>query len=104
MKTLIVDTLATVRLTRLVIDDNITEPLRDRAMQALIRTGEERPELKPVTDKLEYFLTCPWCVSVYSAAAILLLRKFAPETADIVNSALAASAVTGVVYGRFIAE
>ncbi len=104
MKTLIVDTLATVRLTRLIIDDNITEPLRDRAVQALIRTGEERPELKAVTDKLEYFLSCHWCVGLWAAGALLLLRKFAPETADIVNTALAASAVTGIVYPRYIAE
>lgn len=104
MKTLIVDTLATVRLTRLVLDDNITEPLRERALEALIRAGEDHPELKPITDKLEYFLSCPWCAGLWAAGALLLLRKFAPETAEIVNTALAASAVTGIVYGRFVAE
>jgi hypothetical protein len=96
----LIDTLATIRLTRLVIDDTITEPLRDRAMDALIRTGEEHPELQPITEKLEYLLSCPWCVSVYAAAALLVLRKLAPETAALVNGALAASLVTGMVYSR----
>ena len=96
----LIDTLATVRLTRLVLDDTITEPLREKAMDALIRTGEERPEVKPITDKLEYFLSCPWCVSVWTGAALFALRKVAPQTADLVSSTLAASLVTGAVYSR----
>jgi hypothetical protein len=97
---LVVDTAATIRLTRLVLDDTITEPLRDAAMQALIKTGEENPHLRPVTDKLEYLLTCPWCVSVYSALLVFALRRVSPQTADIVSAALAASLATGVVYPR----
>lgn len=96
----LIDTLATVRLTRLVIDDTITEPLREKAMDALIRTGEEHPDLKPITDKLEYFLSCPWCVSIWAAGALFTLRKVAPETANLVSSTLAASLVTGVAYSR----
>lgn len=96
----LIDTLATVRLTRLVIDDTITEPLRDKAMAALIRTGEENPELQPITDKLEYFLSCPWCVSIHAGLALFLLRKYAPQTAELVNGVLAASLVTGATYSR----
>jgi hypothetical protein len=96
----VTDTLATVRLTRLVLDDEITAPLRESALDALIHTGETRPALKPLTDKLEYLLSCPWCTSIYAAAAVFALRRYAPETADLVNGALAASAVTGVVYPR----
>lgn len=97
---LVTDTLATVRLTRLVLDDEITEPLRTRALDALIHTGETRPELKPFTDKIEYLLSCPWCTSVWAGAAVFILRRYAPETADLVNGALASSLVTGVVYPR----
>jgi hypothetical protein len=63
---LVTDTLATVRLTRLVLDDEITASLRERAMEALIHTGGSRPALKPLTDKLEYLLSCPWCASVWA--------------------------------------
>ena len=104
MKTLIIDILATALLPRLVLDDEITKGPRDAALNSLIRAGEETPALKPVTDKLEYLLSCPWCVSIYAAAALLMLRKLAPETADIVNGSLAASAATGALYTRFMSE
>lgn len=100
MKTLITDTLATVRLTRLILDDEITRPAREKALQALIDLGERRPDLLPVTERLEYLLSCPWCVSIYSGAAIFALRRVAPGLADVVSGALAASAVTGAVYSR----
>jgi hypothetical protein len=100
MKTLIVDVLATVRLTRLILDDEITAPARDAAVQALISVGEARPELKPVTDRLEYLLGCPWCASVYCGALVFALRRVSPAAADVVSGALAASAVTGAVYSR----
>lgn len=100
MKTLIVDVLATARLTRLVLDDEITAPAREKALSALIELGEARPELLPVTSRLEYLLSCPWCVSVYAGAALFALRRAAPAVADVVSGALAASLVTGALYSR----
>lgn len=100
MKTLISDTLATVRLTRLVLDDEIARPAREAALQALIDLGERRPELLPVTSRLEYLLSCPWCASVWAGAALFALRKASPAVADVVSGALAASLVTGAVYSR----
>lgn len=48
--------LAVMRVTRLVNRDTITEPLRIYALKR-----------KP---GVAYFLTCPWCVSVWVAAAL----------------------------------
>lgn len=98
MKNLVVDILATVRLTRLILDDEITAAPRDAAVQALIDLGERRPDVRSITDKLEYLLSCPWCTSIYAGALVFGLRRVSPKTADLVNGTLAASVVTGAVY------
>lgn len=61
---LIVDTLATHRITRLVIDDKITEDFREKVF-------EKTP---PSENKFAYFLTCPHCVSVWAAAGVTIMR------------------------------
>lgn len=61
METL-VNALATSRITRLVNKDQITAPLRKRVKE----TGNE---------SLSYLVGCPACVSVYAAAAVLVLPK-----------------------------
>jgi len=85
----ITDTVATYRLTKLIMEDRITEDLR-----ALIF------DKFPRDSKMSYLLTCPWCVSVWAGMAIFTLRRISPETADIVSGLLAASAVTGVIYTK----
>lgn len=87
--TLLSDTLAVYRLTKLVTDDKITEDLRDLIFQKL-----------PHGHKLRYLITCGWCVSIWAALAIFTLRKVSPETANFVSGILATSAVTGVAYSR----
>lgn len=85
--------LATYRLTKLVIDDEVTRELREKAYAAL-----EKHQGNPVADKLTYFLSCPWCVSIWSAAVLYALYHFAPETHDVLSTSLAGSAVTGLVF------
>lgn len=46
--------LAVARLTGLITEDKITEPVRIRVLDRL----EE-------DSKLAYLMTCPWCVSIY---------------------------------------
>ena len=75
--------LATYRLTKLVIDDQITEELRNKAY-----------ELAEGHDKLTYLLGCPWCISIYAGAVAVVIEKTVPE----VNTVLGASAITGLVY------
>lgn len=87
--TLLSDTLAVYRLTKLITDDKITEDLRNLIFDVF-----------PKGHKMRYLITCGWCVSVWAALAIFTLRKISPETADFVSGVLATSAVTGVAYSR----
>lgn len=83
------DWLAVFRLTRLVTDDQVTEPLRG-PLQARLRDSGH--------GGAAYWLGCAWCVSPYVAAAVVLVvrrRPWWPLAAD----ALAASAVTGIAAG-----
>lgn len=92
--TLAVDTLATYRLTKLVIDDEITREAREWAYEQANRLPA------PLASKVTYLLGCPWCVSIWAAGTLLLLRKVNPALADYLNTLLAASAVTGVLAER----
>lgn len=60
---MLIDALATARLTRLITEDAITEPLRDKIMGRW-------PD-----SKLSYFVTCTACTSVWAAAAVLVVPR-----------------------------
>lgn len=83
----IIDIIATYRLTKLILEDKFTEDFREFIFEHF-----------PNDHKLSYFIRCPWCVSMWMGLAVFTLRRFYPETANILSSALAASAVTGVAY------
>lgn len=86
--------LATYRLTKLVIDDEITLELRMKAYQ-------EIDKLPPkLSNKLAYFLSCPWCVSIWAAGFLILLKKVAPNIHELLTMILSASAVTGIISSR----
>lgn len=82
---LAVGALAVHRITRLVTEDSITEPLRRPVIQ-------ERPD-----SRLADFLTCPWCVSVWAAAGWLALTTAAPRLSRPLGAVLAWSSVTGLL-------
>lgn len=84
--TIILDIVAVIRLTRLINEDVITEPLRDLVWKRF-----------PPNTKLGYLLTCPWCMSIWAGLAITLLRKASPTLATSVSTILAASQVTGML-------
>jgi hypothetical protein len=73
------------RLTRLLIVDEVTAPLRDRIYTAA-------PE-----GRLAYLARCPWCVSIWVAAGWALLAVTAPPVVAPVGAALAWSSVTGLL-------
>lgn len=84
--TLLVDFLAVYRLTRLLQLDDILEAPRDELRRALRRHA-----------KLLELTTCPWCLSVWIAFGVVVLRRVRPRFWDPIATALAASAVAGVV-------
>jgi hypothetical protein len=84
------DALAVYRLTKLVIDDKITEDLRE-AVYA---------KYPPETTKIGYLFTCPWCVSMWVGFGVVAARKIAPDAWDAAATALAASSVSGLLEER----
>lgn len=90
VKDLIVDSLATYRLTRLVTEDVIAAPVRDKIF-------EKHP---PHDRSWSYVLTCPWCSSVWIGIGVMIARKIVPSAWDPLAKGLAASAVTGVISER----
>ena len=90
MRDLLVDVLATYRLTVLVIDDVITEPLREKIFE----------KHDPREHGWSYVLTCPWCASMWIGMGVMISRRVAPRKWDVVAKALAASAITANAYGR----
>lgn len=110
---LAVDALATFRLTKLVIDDKLTEPLRARAIGAAYRrVGREawyRQALNEVDGdpaqvvaqdaeppKLAYLLTCPWCSGMYVAVAVVAARRLVPRAWAVSGEVLALSGAAGL--------
>lgn len=91
---ILLNSLATYRLTRLVIEDEVTNELRAMAYEQINKLPDA------LANKLNYFLTCPWCVSIWVAGGLLLLRKTSPELAEFITGLLAASAITGVISER----
>ena len=81
--------LATYRLTRLAIEDELTEPVRTKLLNSL----RNHP-------KLSYLLSCPWCISPYAAALLLAIRAIHPPTYRTLATILSASTVTGLLYSN----
>jgi hypothetical protein len=84
---LLVIALAVVRLTGLVVEDDITEPIREWVLDRVPEDG-----------KLAYLLTCPWCVSIYlgTAAALLAWWHSSNPAVMLPAMALAFSQVAGM--------
>jgi Protein of unknown function (DUF1360) len=88
---LAVDALATFRLTRLLVEDEITSPIRKAVWK----------RYDPSDSKLGYLFTCPWCVSIWVGAGIVAARYAAPAQWEPVARVFAGSAVTGMIAERF---
>jgi hypothetical protein len=86
----VVFALAVHRLTKLVIDDYIFDTPR----QAYFR------KFPPQTSKLGYLATCPWCVSIWAAALLLLIAFIYLPAAVVLGLVLAASSVAGLLEDR----
>ena len=50
-----------------------------------------------MSSRWSMLLDCPWCLSVWVAAALVLLRMISPRVHDALVAVLAASAVAGLL-------
>jgi len=78
----------TMRVTRLITADKLTEPIRER----LIRWWGEN-------DKRSYLVTCDYCASMYVAPIVATVAVLWPDNRAVLIGliALTASFVAGVV-------
>jgi hypothetical protein len=87
---LIVDALAVFRLVRLAIADRIL----DRPRRALTRRSDRRRGV------FSYFITCPWCTSIWLAAGVVAARLLVPDVWAPIGVGLALSAAAAVLMGQ----
>jgi hypothetical protein len=84
--TLALYVLATARLLRLVMDDKITDPIREWIIRSTPKQSLRR-----------YFITCAWCVSIWVAAAPAFLYVLIPDnTAARIPAAILAFSAAAV--------
>jgi len=84
----LVDALAAYRLTRLVVQDDFPPVARARDL-----VKEAAGPTSSVTQMLE----CPWCSGFWVSALVVAARGWLPRVWAPAASALALSAVTGIV-------
>ena len=87
----VIDAIAVHRITRLVVEDEITSDLR----------GKWFEKYDPQETKLGYLVSCPWCVSIWAGAFAVAARRVAPEAWSPLAHTLAFSAVAGALHNRF---
>jgi hypothetical protein len=106
---LLVDALATYRLTRLATADVISEPVRMavlRRVGAEPAPGSDDPTAQEVVEglkdppRLATLVTCRWCAGIWIAAFVAGARHLAPRTWQPAARGLALSAAA-VLLARF---
>lgn len=111
---LVVDAIATYRLTRLVTADTITEPARDSIIEASYvvagRAERAREEVAVVgwseyamhdddAPKLATLVVCRWCASIWLGAGVVVVRRYMPRAWQKVAATLVFSAVAALAAG-----
>ena len=84
--TFLILALATFRVARLIIEDAIFEPVREKIWDSF-----------PPSHGLGYILTCYWCSSIYIATAFTIGYILIPSVVFFIALALALSATTGII-------
>ncbi len=82
----IIFALAAYRLTRLLIEDVATEPIRDFVWKR-----------RPVTTKIGYLFTCYWCMGMWVAGSWFIFWGIVPEVALVLSLILSISAFIGLI-------
>lgn len=106
---LVVDVLAVHRLTRLLTRDKVTDGLREawiaEAYEAAGRddappggvSWQQHLAVDESPPARAYVAGCSWCVSVWTAVAVVSARRLVPGLWGPVGRVLAFSAVVGLV-------
>jgi hypothetical protein len=81
--------LATFRISRLIVIDYIFEWLRNLIWKRF-----------PPSTYLGYLFTCMWCMSIWVASLIVICYTIVPTATVVVASVFALSAVAGLVSTR----
>jgi hypothetical protein len=87
--TFVLLTLATYRLTRLFLLDEIFSPLREFIWKKF-----------PPHTKLGYLFTCFWCFGLWASILVVVLYLLVPTFAYVVSLVLSISALVGIVSSR----
>jgi hypothetical protein len=85
---LLVDALASYRVTRLLVSDGIVDRQRHAVVDRLRRRGHR---------KLVELSECPWCIGFWVACGVVAARRVIPRTWAPVAQAFAFSAVSGLL-------
>lgn len=85
---LVVGAVATYRAARLVTEDEITRPVRERVLEW--SDG----------GRVGYLITCPWCSSVWAGGLLAVGLTVAPRATRAVAAALAWSAAAGYLSAK----
>ena len=80
-------TLASYRLTRLLIEDAILDGPRNKLFD----------RFPPHTSKIGYLFTCYWCLGLWVSAFMVACYLIVPTVAVVFFTVLAVSALVGIV-------
>lgn len=84
---LLILALAAYRITRLIIEDAITEPIRERIWK----------RYQPNGINLGYWITCYWCAGFAVSVFMILFYWFFPIAAIVFAAIFAISAAVGIL-------
>lgn len=85
----VVVALAVYRITRLVVSDTLTEPLRERTTYKLREIG--------FSGWLKDLLDCPWCASIWLGAGATVMVFCWPRVTFWLSVPFALAAITGLI-------
>lgn len=110
---LLLDSLAAYRLTKLVVDDQLTAEARDAVIEAAYARAGRREEVTQgyagrhdwaeivANDddppKLAFLVSCPWCAGMWVSLGVVVLDAVAPGPWRHMRRALAMSAAAGLI-------
>jgi len=79
------------RLTRLIVLDEILNPVRDWIW-------DRKP---PHSSQIGYFFTCPWCVSMWVALPIMFSYALFPSITILIGCIFTLSAIAGLITAHW---